>query len=57
MCDLLELESKTCGPICGQNSQHSTVRRWQDGEETAKPLIFFGGWNFERQMLNELPGV
>src|ERR1044072_9078426 len=39
---------KILWPICGQNSQHSTVRRWQRTAMNCKSLDFLGGCNFRK---------
>src|SRR6185369_2517463 len=45
-------------PICGQNSQHSTVKRWQRMGKNYKTLDFPRWLQLSKgQILNELPVV
>jgi hypothetical protein len=39
---------KNLWPICGQNSQHSAVTRWQGIGKNCKTLDFLGGCNFRK---------
>jgi hypothetical protein len=39
---------KNLWPICGQNSQHSAVRRCQRMGKNCKTLVFLGGCNFRK---------